>query len=124
MQSSDTQICPGCQRTFSARGGLDSHLRQTTQPQCKAIYERLQAALSDIEDDLVISTNQEDVSNSTQDEVEEEPEVFGGDFFGTDYGPDDFPGWTHGDEDKESSEGGSDEDDGEETYIEDRFWRG
>lgn len=132
MQSSDTQICPGCRCTFSAHGGLDSHLRQTTRPQCKAIYERLQAALSNVEDDLFVSTNQADFSNRTQDEAEEEaeePEVFGGDFFGTDYGPGDFPGWDQEDGGSERGESRSDEDEdeeqeNEETYTDSGFSRG
>lgn len=44
--------------------------------------------------------------------VEVEPQVFGGDFFGCDYGPDNFPGWDIEDVD-EDEEGGSDELDGD-----------
>ena len=37
--------CPGCANLFSARRGLFSHLRQTTNPNCKQALQDLQAEL-------------------------------------------------------------------------------
>lgn len=38
--SSDTSTCPGCDKTFSIRG-YESHLTQSKDPLCRAVYEEL-----------------------------------------------------------------------------------
>ncbi|KAF8808923.1 hypothetical protein BYT27DRAFT_7222737 [Phlegmacium glaucopus] len=41
--SPDTSTCPGCDKTFSVRG-YESHLTQSQDPLCRAIYEELRMA--------------------------------------------------------------------------------
>jgi len=41
--SSDTSTCPGCDKTFSVRG-YESHLTQSQDPLCRAVYEELRMA--------------------------------------------------------------------------------
>ena len=41
--SSDTSTCPGCDKTFSVRG-YESHLTQSQDPLCQAVYEELRMA--------------------------------------------------------------------------------
>jgi hypothetical protein len=43
VMSSDTSTCPGCDKTFSVRG-YESHLTQSQDPLCRAIYEELRTA--------------------------------------------------------------------------------
>lgn len=40
---SETSTCPGCDETFTLRG-YESHLTQTTDPLCRAVYEELKMA--------------------------------------------------------------------------------
>ena len=98
MSSSTRQTCAGCLRTFSSQRGLSSHLRQTTSERCKAILQAIE--------DPGIDDQPEAQSNADHN-TEDAPEVFGGDFFGSDYEPMDFPGWinqTSEDEDDEDNE--------------------
>ena len=41
--SSNTSTCPGCDKTFSVRG-YESHLTQSQDPLCQAVYEELRMA--------------------------------------------------------------------------------
>ena len=73
MALTSQAICTGCGHRFSERG-LASHLRQTKNPFCRAVFEAQNNYLPD------------DSSPSP-----ESPPNFPGDFYGDNYGVDDFP---------------------------------
>jgi hypothetical protein len=85
------QTCPGCLRTFSIRRGLLSHLRQATNQRCKRVLEQIEEDVPGIYGENAL--DEQESSDHENTEVEEDPEVFGGDFFGNDYAGEDFPGW-------------------------------
>jgi hypothetical protein len=72
--------CPACCNDFSY-SGYARHLAQTTNPECRAIYE-----------DLLAFETHSDVDSAGR--SDSEPHYFDGDLFGSaaEYGPDDF-GW-------------------------------
>jgi hypothetical protein len=92
-------ICAGCQLNFSLPG-YTSHLRQTRNPQCVAIYQQAFGDIpaSDEPDDAHIEASH---SNSADCRV---PPTFQGDFFGSDYREEDF---------------GYEDDDGDDIGLED-----
>ena len=96
--------CPGCANLFSARRGLFSHLRQTTNPNCKQALQDLQAELR--HQPLNHVDEPADMEDETAEGDTVQPQVFAGDFFGDNYSSDDFPGW---DDREESDYAGEDE---------------
>jgi hypothetical protein len=80
MSSSSRTVCPGCGLQFTVRG-LTSHLKQTKNPPCKALFEEQHSYIP------APSPSPEPPPSSKQ---PPEPSHFGGDFFGDDYGLDDF----------------------------------
>ena len=70
--------CAGCGKSFTS-SGLTNHLKQTHNPRCRAISNRLRAYIPD-----------DRPSESDQDVFPDSPR-FSGDFFADEYHPDDFP---------------------------------
>lgn len=111
-------VCPGCLVPFPKRSGLLNHLRQSSNPRCRAIRKAVYEDLPGVHDD---ESMDEDRDNGEGDEEEDEPRVFGGDFYGMDYQHEDFPGFEdmedddddpdyHPDESDSSSDSGFDSD--------------
>jgi hypothetical protein len=77
--------CAGCLRTFVKRGFL-SHLEQSADPCCmavrKAMFEDLPGVHEGPDHDMAVD---EDITM--------QPQAFEGDFFGAEYGTDEFPGF-------------------------------
>lgn len=80
----------------------------------KRVLHNIEENIPGVHNDPLYIPNESDAPEIAQDDTEDEPEVFGGDFFGSDYVPEDFPGW-----DEEHHEGlnhqqGEDSEDSEE----------
>jgi len=78
---SDTSTCPGCDKTFSVRG-YESHLTQSQDPLCRAVYEELRMA----------HTLYERLQRLHGSDSDTEAQAFQGDAFGSpeDYAADTF----------------------------------
>lgn len=125
MPLEEQRTCPSCLRTFASSKGLQSHLRQTTNRDCKEVLRQMDKVLpgAHIDREWLFEGEDDTVDEASElgdEEIEAEPEIFSGDFFGNDYGPDDFPGWDE--EDQDGAEvwrygdtvGAEEEDEGEE----------
>lgn len=77
-------VCNGCMRYFNHKG-YRMHIGQTQNPSCLALYVAQQQAFPGLDDDAM------DVDNDDDDD--DNIGAFAGDFFGTDYTSDDFPGF-------------------------------
>jgi hypothetical protein len=93
MSSIAHQTCPGCLRTFSACRGLSSHLQQATNQRCKAILQEIKNNIAEASDQDNEHSEGPEIYWNDESDMDDAPAVFGGDFFGSDYGPADFPGW-------------------------------
>jgi hypothetical protein len=97
--------CAGCLRTFVKRGLL-SHLEQSTDPHCMAVRKTMF-------EDLPGVYKGPDHNMAVDEDVNMELQAFEGDFFGAEYGTDEFPGFEeaqNSDEEDNSGEIESDED--------------
>jgi hypothetical protein len=102
-------VCAGCSRTFVKRGLL-SHLEQSIDPCCVAVRQAMFENLPGIHEEPAHGGMAADEDDAMQ------PQAFDGDFFGTDYGPDEFPGFEEADntiEEDSSEEMEPNEDDNE-----------
>ncbi|KAJ7181984.1 hypothetical protein C8R46DRAFT_1313743 [Mycena filopes] len=106
--------CPGCNVYFNGGKGLSLHLRLTTNQTCHAIFT---AANSDLG---ALPTDFAQAPDPPQDDVEKFGELHGlpapgtefqGDFFGDNYGEEDFGYQSDGPEDDSENEGSDDDDD-------------
>ena len=126
--------CPGCGREFHGSGYMQ-HLQRTRWPHCAAIYEQIQNYIPGLYEELKAAEEREAAEGlegvgveraaDGQDKLRGEglgiPRQFSGDFFGNDYGPDDFEELDDWDEDDaEPDSGQSDSDMANEFEEEER----
>lgn len=86
-------VCPGCLVPFPKRGGLLNHLRQSTNPRYRAIRRAVYEDVPGVHDDEPMDEDHAD--DEEGEEEENEPLVFGGDFYGVNYQPEDFSGFEY-----------------------------
>lgn len=84
-------LCPGCHKNFITFGGWSQHLSQTSHPACRAIYEERRTYLPGVEPESLDEDDSEQFQH--EDDIPPPQQTFNGDYFGDDYGEDDFPGW-------------------------------
>ncbi|TFK45447.1 hypothetical protein OE88DRAFT_1214209 [Heliocybe sulcata] len=78
--------CEGCGRSFTYPG-YTQHLRKTRNPPCRAIYEAHESYMPGQKDTTTRTDTGQQVAST---DLDSDPPAFAGDFFGSDYHPDDF----------------------------------